>query len=251
MIILPWEKPKVSILLTTYNNPKFTRTLDSVLNQTYENLEIWLLDDNSDKPEVLELYEKYLKKDPRIKFYNSKIKEKDRKKETPYARQINRGLDLATGKLVCYLCDDVEYLPHKIETVVKFLKKHPKVKVCYNWQKQIWEPTGALLRVLKPTRVLRDAAYKVDHNSVTHYLGCIKKVGKWNTDPRYCFIADAVFWRKLGKYYPFYPIKEILEIHYQDFSRFSNACLKELRKLVDKVLYERKMDNICGNDLWE
>jgi len=249
MIILPWEKPKVSILLTTYNNPNFTRTLDSVLNQTYENLEVWLLDDNSDKPEVLELYEKYLKKDPRVRFYNSKIKDEDRFKETPYARQINKGLDLATGKLVCYLCDDVEYLPHKIETMVNFLKKHPKVKVCYNWQKQIWEPTGVLLRVLKPTRILRDPAYKVDHNSVMHYLGCIKKVGKWNTNPKYRIIADAVFWRKLGKRYPFYPIKEFLEIHYQSPSRFTSTYLTQVKKTVDKILYEKKMHKIWGNDL--
>lgn len=220
-MILPWEKPKVSILFTTYNNPKFTRSLDSALNQTYENLEILLLDDNSNKPEVLELYEKYLKKDKRIKFYKSNVTEKDRKKETPYARQINVGLSMATGKLVCYLCDDVEYLPHKIETMVNFLKKHPRAKVCYNWQKQVWEETGATLKILKPYRILRDPAFKVDHNSVMHYLSCIKKVGKWDTDIKYCFIADAIFWRKLGKYYPFYPINKVLEIHYRNPTRFS------------------------------
>ena len=241
-MILPWEKPKVSILLTTYNNPKFVRTLESVLNQTYENLEILLLDDNSDKPEVLELYEKFLKRDPRIRFYNSNIKEEDRMKETPYARQINKGLDLATGKLVCYLCDDVEYLPHKIETMVNFLKRHPKVRVCYNWQKQIWEPTGTVARILKPYRVLRDPAYKVDHNSVMHYLSCIKKVGKWNTDPKYRVIADAVFWRKLGKYYPFYPIKEILEIHYQNPSRFTQSHILQAKKALEKLLHEKKID---------
>jgi glycosyltransferase involved in cell wall biosynthesis len=154
------------------------------------------------------------------------VKEEDKKKETPYARQINVGLEMATGKLVCYACDDIVYLPNKIEKMVNFLKRHPFVKVCFNWQKQIWEETGKVVGILAPYRVMRDPAYKVDHNSVMHYLSCIKKVGKWDTDYKYRFVADAIFWRKLGKCYPFYPIKEVLEIHYRDKTRYSFKSLK-------------------------
>jgi spore maturation protein CgeD len=224
-MILPFENPKISTLLTSYNNPTgLERAIQSVLNQTYQNFEIILLDDNSDDPKVLEILEKY-KKHPKIKFYNSNIKEEDRLKESPCARQINVGLKMATGKLITYMCDDVEYLPHKLETMVKFLKRHPFVKVCYNQQKWIKERTGEIVRILKPDRILRDPFRKVDHNSVMHYKSCIDKVGNWDTIS--LGMPDAFFWRKLGKEYPFYPIKEVLEIHYRDEKCFSNK-VKEL-----------------------
>jgi len=224
-MILPFENPKISILLTSYNNPTgLERAIQSVLNQTYQNFEIILLDDNSDDPKVLEILEKY-KKHPKIKFYNSNIKEEDRLKESPYARQINIGLKMATGKLIVYMCDDAEYLPEKFEKMVRFFKKHPFAKVCYNQQKQIEENTGRIIRILKPDRILRDPFCKVDHNSVMHYKSCIDKVGNWETFA--LKLADAYFWRKLGKKYPFYPIKEILENHYQGEKSFSR---KEIKK---------------------
>jgi len=219
--------PKISILLTSYNNLEVRRAIESILNQTYQNFEIILLDDNSSDPKVLEILEKY-KKHPKVKFYNSQIKEEDRLKECPYARQINIGLKMAIGKLIIYMCDDVEYLPHKLETMVKFLKRHPTVKVCYNQQKWIRQRTGEVIRILKPDRILRDPFGKVDHNSVMHYKSCIDKVGNWGTSA--FGVADALFWRKLGKEYPFYPIKEILEIHYRSEKCFSNKVRELLKK---------------------
>ena len=89
----PFSNPKVSILLTSYNNPMVKDAIKSVFSQTYRNFELILLDDNSNK-ETLKLYEPYLD-NPKVIFYNSHIKEKDRTKECPYARQINVGLKMA------------------------------------------------------------------------------------------------------------------------------------------------------------
>jgi len=223
--------PKISILLTSYNNPDVERAIKSILNQTYQNFEIILLDDNSSDPKVLEILEKY-KKHSKIKFYNSQIKEEDRLKECPYARQINVGLKMATGKLITYMCDDVEYLPRKLEIMVKFLKRHPTVKVCYGQQKWIREETGEVVRILKPDRILKDPFKKVDHNSVMHYKSCIDKVGNWDISA--LGMADAYFWQKLGKKYPFYPIKEILEIHYRNPRCFSNKVKKMWKEKYEK-----------------
>jgi spore maturation protein CgeD len=128
---------------------------------------------------------------------------------------------MAKGKLITYATDDVLYLPHKLKTMVDFLRRNPKVRVCYNRQKQ--ELAGEKeFMILSPDRVLKDPFCRVDHNSVMHYKSCIKKVGKWDTGPKniYAF-ADAVFWRKLTKEYLFYPIREVLEInliHKKSFS---------------------------------
>lgn len=243
-------KPKVSILLTSYNNPTVKRTIESVFRQTYKNWELIILDDNSNQ-QIQKIYEPFLK-DKRVVYWNSRISERDRFKESPYARNINVGLDMATGDLIVYLCDDVEYLPHKLETMVKFLKRTPQAKVCYNRQKIIYdretinkiiqktrnkEKYRGVIEFLKkyphknievgiiaPDRILRDPFARVDHNSVMHYKECVNEVGKWDT---HSFgMADAHYWRKLATKYLFYPIKEVLEIHYAHEDSFSARIIR-------------------------
>lgn len=229
--------PKVSILLTSYDNPMVESTIESVLKQTYKNWELIILDDNSNK-KIQKIYEPYLE-DPRVVYYNSHIKNKDRLKKCPYARQINVGLDMAKGKLIVYLCDDVVYLPQKLEKMVKFLRWHPSIRVCYNRQEQqIYgkalsefqkehKTEDAPVRVLSPDRILRDPFCRVDHNSVMHYKSCIDEVGKWET--KSFAMADAHFWRKIGKRFLFYPIREVLETHRMYNESFSS-------KIADKKL---------------
>ena len=212
--------PLVSIICTSYNNPMVEMAIKSALAQTYKNFELILLDDNSNK-KTLDIYKKF--NDPRIIYYNSHIKEKDRMKICPYARQINVGLKMAKGKLVTYMCDDTVYLPDKLEKMVRFLKRHPLIKVCYNRQRrELYEgkiKKGAPFNILAPDRILKDAYCRVDHNSVMHYKSCTNKVGYWDTmfekGTKSGFaIADAFYWRKLNTRWSFYPIREILEINY-------------------------------------
>ncbi|MHA1483404.1 MAG: glycosyltransferase family 2 protein, partial [Candidatus Heimdallarchaeaceae archaeon] len=146
--------PKVSILCTSYNNEMVRDAIRGVLVQTYKNWELIILDDNSNQ-KTLNIYKEF--SDPRIKFYNSHVKEKDRLKVCPYARQINVGLKMATGKIVMYLTDDSVYEPHKLKTVIKYFGRHPRVRVVYNRQKQV---NGKLTKILAPDRILKRAFRK-------------------------------------------------------------------------------------------
>ena len=221
--------PKITILLTSYNNSMVEDAIKGVIAQTYKNWELIILDDNSNK-KTLDIYKKF--NDKRITVWNSHVKEKDRLKECPYARNINVGLKMATGKIVMYLTDDNVYLPQKLKRVVQYFRRHPKVRVVYNRQKQqLYSPemtTGTLLekvpvekiyKVLAPDRILKSAFCRVDHNSVSHHMSCIKEVGNWDTES--FAMADAYFWNKLSTKYLFYPIKEILEINYFHGNSFS------------------------------
>lgn len=222
--------PKVSILLTSYNNNMVEAAIEGVLAQTYKNWELIILDDNSNK-KTLNIYKKF--NDKRIILYNSHVKEKDRLKVCPYARNINVGLEMARGKLVMYLTDDNVYFPNKLERVVKYFRRHPKVRVAYNRQRQqLYSreivmgtklekvPLKEIYKTLAPDRILKSAFCRVDHNSVTHYMSCIREVGNWDTDS--FSMADAYFWNKLSSKYLFYPIRESLEINYFHSNSFSS-----------------------------
>ncbi|MFT9273881.1 MAG: glycosyltransferase, partial [Liquorilactobacillus nagelii] len=60
-------QPKVAIMMATYNGQKYLdKQIDSILDQTYHNWELFISDDKS-KDETLEILKKYQKKDSRIK----------------------------------------------------------------------------------------------------------------------------------------------------------------------------------------
>ncbi|MGG1572268.1 bifunctional glycosyltransferase/CDP-glycerol:glycerophosphate glycerophosphotransferase [Fictibacillus sp. NRS-1165] len=94
---------KVSVIIPIYNTKEFLpECLNSVINQTYPNLEILLINDGSDKP-CRKVIMEYAKKDDRISVIHS-----TERKGVGAAR--NAGLDTATGDYV-YFLDSDDYLP--------------------------------------------------------------------------------------------------------------------------------------------
>ena len=108
-------KDLISIIIPVYNVENYVeRCLESVLNQTYTNLEIIIIDDGStDKSS--KICEKYKKKDKRIKL--SKISNKG----TSYAR--NYAIKKAKGKYINFIDSDDYIESNMIEILYNNLKK--------------------------------------------------------------------------------------------------------------------------------
>lgn len=111
---------KVSILMPMYNSEKYVQeAIDSVLNQTYENFELIIVDDGSIDSSV-EIVEKY--NDPRIKLYKN-----IENKGLPYTR--NKLLSLATGEYIALLDSDDIALPNRLQIQVDFLERNQNVDI--------------------------------------------------------------------------------------------------------------------------
>lgn len=107
----------VSILTPTYNAEKFIQaTIESVLNQTYQNWEMILVDDGSTDQTVL-IIEEFAQKDHRIKLF--KLSEN---RGNGFAR--NAALEKAAGKYIAYLDADDLWFPEKLEKQIHFLKSN-------------------------------------------------------------------------------------------------------------------------------
>jgi glycosyltransferase involved in cell wall biosynthesis len=107
---------KVSVIIPAYNKSDYTcRAIDSVLRQTYQDIEIIVVDDGSTDDTQVRL-KTYL---PRIQYI--------RKDNGGACSARNVGIRSAKGKYIALLdCDDL-YLPNKIEESVKFLEANPSV----------------------------------------------------------------------------------------------------------------------------
>ena len=120
------DKPKVSIVVCTYNQQHFIReTLESILTQTYANIELIVSDDGSsdDTPNILREYEQR---------YADKVIVVLSDQNTGIAANINRGLARRTGEYIAWLDGDDVMLPTKIEKQVALLQQHPEATGCYH-----------------------------------------------------------------------------------------------------------------------
>ncbi|MFC4596946.1 glycosyltransferase [Cohnella hongkongensis] len=103
--------PLVSVIIPFYNCPFIDQSVASVLNQTYPNIEIIVVDDGST------LHQHKL--DPfraRIRYVG--------KANGGTASALNYGLRIATGKYFAWLSSDDLMYPHKIARQVSFMEGH-------------------------------------------------------------------------------------------------------------------------------
>ena len=117
------SSPLVSVVIPSYNQAEFLpATIQSVLNQTYQNFEIIVVNDASpdNTDEVMKGFN-----DPRIQYI---VHEKNQR--LPATR--NTGMRASAGEIIALLDADDLFHPEKLEAHVNFLKEHPEVGVSYN-----------------------------------------------------------------------------------------------------------------------
>lgn len=118
--------PKVSIIIPTFNGSRYlTQTIDSVLNQTFKNFEVIVVDDGSTEniSTILSSYSK------QINYIY--------KKRTGPAATRNAGIILSKGEYVALLDHDDIWLPEKLEIEVEFLNNNPQCGLVYTYPRLI------------------------------------------------------------------------------------------------------------------
>ena len=141
----------ISIITPTYNCGKFIEeTIQSVLNQTYTNWEMIIVDDCS-TDNTKEVVEKYVKIDSRIKYFLLE-------NNSGAAVSRTKAMELANGNYIAFLDSDDLWLPNKLEAQLKFMKENNYLFTCTDYE-QIDENGNSLNRVIK-------TKFKTDYNGV-------------------------------------------------------------------------------------
>ena len=105
----------VSVLLSTYNSEETVgESIDSLLNQTYKNLEILISDDGS-TDSTKEICKKFQLKDERVLFSSNK-------KNVGLTKSLNNLAQKASGSLIARQDADDISLPYRIEEQIQFMK---------------------------------------------------------------------------------------------------------------------------------
>lgn len=230
------NNPLISIIIPVYNSEKYlTKCLNSIMDQTYQNLEIICVNDGSTdtSPEILK---NYTERDSRIKIISQK--------NQGLSSARNTGIKHASGEYLTFVDSD-DYIKSKmIEHLVgaasntksdiavcSFMEIYPNGKITHfsqNHPKTTYNTEDALMAMLKEHGFMVSATMKL---FPTKYFKDIKfPVGKLHEDvgTTYKLIEKA---RKIA----FIPDEDYVYVHHDD-------------SIINKTFDDRKFDLITLTD---
>ncbi len=229
------KKPRVSVIIPTYNRAHLIeRAIQTVLSQTYQDLEIIVVDDgSSDNTEEVVM----TLKDERIRYIRH-----EENKGAPAAR--NTGIQAAKGDYIAFQDSDDEWLPQKLEKQMKvFETVSAKVGVVYTGFLRIENDKKEYIPYLWVTKKEGDIHKELLKGSfittpaILVRKECFKKAGMF--DERLPRLQDWELVLRLSKYYDFKFIDEpLLKSPYMtdSISSSEKARIKALKLILSKHL---------------
>jgi len=114
------ELPLVSIVLATYNGEEFlTEQLDSLLQQTYPNIEIIAMDDGS-KDNTVSILKSYASRHPNVKVFENKV-------NLGFVKNFDMGCNLSKGDFIAFSDQDDTWYLDKIKKMLEAIGEYPLI----------------------------------------------------------------------------------------------------------------------------
>jgi glycosyltransferase involved in cell wall biosynthesis len=229
--------PTVSVLLPVYNGVCYIReAIDSILNQTYGDFELIIINDGS-TDETGAIIQNF--KDERIRVYGQPNKH--------LPATLNRAIGLSRGKYLARHDHDDIAMPRRLEKQVAFLNAHPNCGMVGTWA-SIWDEAGVTERVhnhpagnlaLKYELLFRNP---VVHSSVMMRRAVLQQVGAYSTDARRQPPEDYELWSRISRVSDVANIAEVLQIYREVGGSMSRSA--------DSSLLDRIVDISAENLAW-
>ena len=235
------KRPTVSVIIPTYNRAHLIeRAIKSVLNQTYQDFELIIIDDGS-TDNTNEVLKKYIESDNRIQYIRHKIN-----KGGSAAR--NTGIKNSVGKYIAFLDSDDEWLPEKLMEQLNVFKdesyeigavysgfQYIDIKGNHKGRQHIPKSEGYIYDDLLTKNCVGSAS------TILIKKECLDQVELFDETLPSC--QDWDMWIKIAKYYKFAFVKAPLVkyyIHYNQISNNFKAVVRGEKRVIDKYFRELK-----------
>jgi len=197
--------PLVTVLLPVYNGERFLAdAITSVLNQTFGDFELLVVDDGSTDGSagILNSFN-----DPRIRV----LKNEERLK---LSGALNRGMDNSSGTYIARMDADDICLPDRLSRQVRFMESHLEVGMCGGWVKAFGDhpSSGSIFKYPLTSEAIK--ATLLFDNPFAHPAVMLRKslFNKFNLrfDGSYYPAEDYELWVRALEYFPAANMAEVL-----------------------------------------
>ena len=223
--------PTISVIVPAYNAERtILETIKSVLQQTFSDFELIIINDGS-TDQTVELLDTV--EDSRLKIFDYE------NGGTSVAR--NRGLAHATGEFIAFLDADDLWTSDKLQLQLAALQQHPEAGVAYSWAYYMDEQ-GKFFHADKPIffygnvyaeLLVRD--FIVSGSNCLIRRQAIESVGEF--DPALSCAQDWDYWLRLAARWPFVVVPK-LQIYYRISSNSASSNI-ELTEKCSFIVIER------------
>lgn len=217
------QKKLVSVIIPAYNAELYiAEAIDSILEQTYTNFEVIVIDDASTDKTVA-IIKRYEKKDKRLRIYKNK-------KNMGIGANRSRGIELAKGEYICWQDADDVALPSRLQLQVNYLDTHSDVGVVGGFIKFFDENTdGPVRRYAETDGLLRRNIFR--YNPVAQPASmfrkeCFDKVGFYDETYKVSEDLDMLF--RVGVHYKFANVQQVVLRYRQSITSLTRANLRSM-----------------------
>lgn len=233
----------VSVVLPVFNGDDYLReSIDSILNQTYRDWELLIIDDGSED-ETPRIAKEYADKDPRILYYRN-----DQNIKLP--RSLNRGFALSKGQYLTWTSHDNIYYPDAFETMVCEFEKDPELGFVFS-SCDVIDKDGKKTNdwfMTKGMELRKILGANIVGACFMYTRRVYAVIGDYNPD---LFLAeDFDYWQRIFASFKVKPIEKILYAyrdhedsltHTEDGEKIARVCEKTILK--NALLYD-KLDRV-------
>jgi len=176
------QKPLVSVVIPVYkeSNSYLKKSIESILNQTYRNLEIILIDDSGERGRVYNRLKSFSKKDKRVKLIKNKV-------NLGITRGLNKAIGQARGEFIARMDADDISEKFRIEKLMNLMLKKKDLMLAGS-EAVLIDEDGKRIGLRKRNCSHEDIRRKIFlnnqfiHPSVILRKSILKKVGNYSGD---------------------------------------------------------------------
>lgn len=214
--------PLVSVIVPCYNHEKYVQEcIESVVNQTYKNIELIVIDDGSsdNSPKILQ---------DLSKKYNFCF---EHQKNRGLSGTLNKALELTSGKYICNLASDDYWELTKIEKQVSIMEANQNLGFCYSDYTFVDKNSNP---INENTYFKNITGYAFRRMLISNFVAAVtvmirkdvfSEVGAYDAEMP---IEDWYMWLKITKKYPIQSMGEKLAFYRMHGKNFSSDHKKML-----------------------
>lgn len=223
----------ISIVLPVYNGERYLReSIDSVLNQTYRNWELIIVDDCSTDSSA-KIAREYTKKDKRIYYYRNE-------NNLRLPRNLNKGFKLARGNYLTWTSDDNRFKSTALEKMHSALKNDMDAQFVFASCRVINSEGSPIEYIMVDNKRKKQI---VGHNVVgacfMYTRKAYEEVGEYN--PEFVLVEDYDYWQRMYTKFNAVVISEILyEYRWHDGALTSTMKKEAFNRTLEKMLLKNR-----------
>jgi len=226
------EGIKISVVMALHNSEEYVEdAICSVLNQTFSNFELIIVNDASGD-NSLEVVKKIAEKDHRVVVI-------DLIKNIGVSNARNVALDKAKGEFIVIMDSDDVCKPDRLEVQIDFLEKNPDYGVCGSWM-QILNENGEQEVWRSPTDHFDILAHQLFYNAIYNPTVMIRasilRGSNISYDTSYVVAEDYNLWYSLHKFCKFKNIPKVLLLYRKLNDGKSLSFNPRMRDMTNRVI---------------